>query len=165
MTPDIPGLYTLEDLRSAIEQDPDRWRPLVFTNGCFDLLHCGHIRYLRAAKHLGQTLIVGINSDASVATIKPQPAGLPTRPIIPEIQRAEAIAALKPVDGVVIFPETTATETIVALQPDIYVKGGDYDVSTLPEAPAVQNYGGSIQLIRIEIPTSSSAIIRRILRQ
>jgi rfaE bifunctional protein nucleotidyltransferase chain/domain len=165
MTPDIPGLYTLDALRAAIDQDPESWRPLVFTNGCFDLLHCGHIRYLRAAKHLGRTLIVGINSDQSVATIKPQPEELPPRPIIPDVQRAEAIAALKPVDGVVIFPETTATETIVTLQPDIYVKGGDYDISTLPEAPAVLAYGGTIQLIQIEIPTSSSAIIRRILRQ
>ncbi len=165
MTTDIPEFYGLGELRSVIAQDPDRWRPLVFTNGCFDLLHCGHIRYLRAAKQLGKTLIVGINSDQSVATIKPQPEGLPPRPIIPDVQRAEAIAALKPVDGVVIFPETTATATIVALQPDIYVKGGDYDISTLPEAPAVLDYGGTIKLIQIEIPTSSSAIIRRILRQ
>jgi rfaE bifunctional protein nucleotidyltransferase chain/domain len=162
---DIPGLYDLSALRSAIARDPQHWRPLVFTNGCFDLLHCGHIRYLRAAKQLGKTLIVGINSDHSVAAIKPQPETLPPRPIIPEAQRAEAIAALKPVDGVVIFAETTATATIQALQPDIYVKGGDYDVSTLPEAPAVLGYGGSIKLIQIEIPTSSSAIIRRILRQ
>ena len=162
---DIPGLYDLSALRSAIERDPQHWRPLVFTNGCFDLLHCGHIRYLRAAKHLGKTLIVGINSDRSVATIKPQPETLPPRPIIPESQRAEAIAALKPVDGVVIFPETTAIATITALQPDIYVKGGDYDINTLPEAPAVLGYGGTIELIQIEIPTSSSAIIRRILRQ
>jgi rfaE bifunctional protein nucleotidyltransferase chain/domain len=165
MTTAIPEFYTLDALRSAIIQDPDHWRPLVFTNGCFDLLHCGHIRYLRAAKQLGKTLIVGINSDQSVATIKPQPESLPPRPIIPEAQRAEAIAALKPVDGVIIFPETTATATIVALQPDIYVKGGDYDISTLPEAPSVLDYGGSIKLVQIEIPTSSSAIIRRILRQ
>jgi len=163
MTP--PGVYSLESLQQQIRDAPDRWRPLVFTNGCFDLLHCGHIRYLTAAKALGKTLVVGVNSDRSVAQIKPQPPHLPPRPIVPEQQRAETIAALKPVDGVIIFTETTAIATIQALQPDIYVKGGDYQVETLPEAPAVLAHGGAIQLIQVEIPTSTSAIIQRILGQ
>ncbi|MDJ0554545.1 MAG: adenylyltransferase/cytidyltransferase family protein [Microcoleaceae cyanobacterium MO_207.B10] len=159
----IPGVYNLTELENLINSEPNIWRPLVFTNGCFDLIHAGHIRYLWAAKSLGQTLIVGLNSDRSVETIKPQKPGTPVRPIVPEKQRAEVLAALKPVDGVVIFSETTAIYPIERLKPDIYVKGGDYQVETLPEAPKVQGYGGQISLIQIEIPTSTSKIINRIL--
>lgn len=157
------GVYGLEELRQTVAANPQQWRPLVFTNGCFDLLHAGHVRYLQAAKTLGQRLIIGLNSDASVRGIKPQAAGLPPRPIVPELQRAEVLAALKAVDGVVIFHEPTAIAVIAALQPDIYVKGGDYAVSTLPEAPTVQAYGGRIELIKIEVPSSTSAIVQRIL--
>lgn len=156
------GVYALEELQQEIAANPQQWRPLVFTNGCFDLLHAGHVRYLQAARALGQRLVIGLNSDGSVRGIKPQATGLPPRPIVPEQQRAEVLAALKAVDGVVIFHEPTAIAVIQALQPDIYVKGGDYAVSTLPEAPAVQAYGGRIELIQIEIPSSTSAIIQRI---
>lgn len=152
------------DLQRAIAADPDRWRPLVFTNGCFDLLHAGHVRYLQAARRGGRALIVGLNSDRSVAQIKPPQPGQPPRPIIPQEQRAEVLAALKPVDGVVIFEETTANNLIAALQPDVYVKGGDYRPETLPEAPTVYGYGGKIHLIEIEVPSSTSAIVGRILR-
>ncbi len=160
----IPSLYQLPELQQLIAAHPEQWRPLVLTNGCFDLLHAGHVRYLRAAKQLGKTLIVGLNSDHSVQTIKPQPAGVPARPIVPEQQRAEVIGALKAVDGVVIFAEPTAVQLVTALQPDIYVKGGDYAIETLPEASAVQAYGGKIELIQIEVPSSTSGIIQRILR-
>ena len=160
----IPGLYSLPDLQRAITTQPNQWRPLVFTNGCFDLIHAGHVRYLTAARSLGRSLIVGLNSDESVRTIKPHVPGRPPRPIVPEQQRAEVVAALKPVDGVVIFSETTATPVIAALQPDIYVKGGDYRIDTLPEAPAVQRYGGTIHLIQIEVPSSTTAIINTILK-
>ncbi|MGA7932016.1 MAG: adenylyltransferase/cytidyltransferase family protein [Kovacikia sp.] len=159
----ISGLYTLEELREAIAAKPERWRPLVLTNGCFDLLHAGHVRYLQAAKGLGRALVVGLNSDQSVRTIKPQTPGLPPRPIVPDTQRAEVLAALKPVDGVVIFAETTACQLVEALLPDIYAKGGDYQIETLPEAIVVQAYGGRIELIKIEIPSSTSAIIKQIL--
>ncbi len=157
----IPGLYTLSELQQAIAHTPDQWRPLVLTNGCFDLLHAGHVRYLRQAQSLGRSLVVGLNSDRSVQALKSQPNSVP-RPIIPELQRAEVIAALKPVDGVVIFSEITASALIQALQPEIYVKGGDYQLHTLPEASIVQAYGGEIQLINIEVPSSSSKIIDRI---
>jgi D-glycero-beta-D-manno-heptose 1-phosphate adenylyltransferase len=156
-------IYSLTALQQAIQQQPERWRPLVFTNGCFDLLHCGHVRYLAAAKTYGQKLIVGINDDNSVAQLKPAVPGQPSRPIIPAHQRAEVLAALQAVDGVVIFSEITASNTIAALRPEIYVKGGDYAIETLPEAPTVQAYGGSIQLIQVEIPTSTSGIIAQIL--
>ncbi len=159
----IQGIYSLSELQQEIELHPEQWRPLVFTNGCFDLLHCGHVRYLQVAKSLGRSLVVGLNSDLSVRTIKPNIAGFPPRPLIPEAQRAEVLANLKPVDGVVIFPETTASSLIQALQPEIYVKGGDYSKSSLPEAPVVQAYGGQIELVKVEIPTSTSAIIDRIL--
>ena len=159
----ILGVYTLNELSQAIAADPSRWRPLVFTNGCFDLLHTGHVRYLQVAKSLGRSLVVGLNSDQSVRAIKPHQQGLPPRPIVPEQQRAEVLAALKPVDGVVIFHSLTATGLIEALKPDIYVKGGDYSLETLPETPAVQAYGGQIELVKVEIPTSTTAMIDRIL--
>jgi cytidyltransferase-like protein len=106
--PMIPCLYSLSELQHAIAASPDQWRPLVFTNGCFDLLHAGHVRYLRVAKSLGRSLVVGLNSDQSVKTIKPNKPGFPPRPLVPEAQRAEVLATLKPVDGIVIFSETTA---------------------------------------------------------
>ena len=159
----ISGVYTLTELEEAIASEPDNWRPIVFTNGCFDILHAGHVRYLQAAKALGRSLVVGLNSDASVQAIKPQQPGLPARPIVPEDQRAEVLAALKPVDAVVIFSEITATKLIGILKPDIYVKGGDYQLETLPEAPAVIAGGGKISLIEIEVPSSTSAIVKRIL--
>ncbi|MBW4693981.1 MAG: D-glycero-beta-D-manno-heptose 1-phosphate adenylyltransferase [Lyngbya sp. HA4199-MV5] len=159
----IPGLYTLDTLTQTIAADPQRWRPLVFTNGCFDLLHAGHVRYLQVAKSLGKALVVGVNSDRSVQTIKPQAAGLPPRPIVPEQQRAEVLAALRSVDGVVLFSETTASDVIATLQPDIYAKGGDYTLETLPEAAIVQSYGGRVEFIQIEVPSSTSAIVHRIL--
>lgn len=159
----VSGLYSLEALQQAIAADPSRWRPLVVTNGCFDLLHAGHVRYLGAARALGASLVVGLNSDRSVQQIKPAAAGMPPRPIVPEQQRGEVLAALRVVDGVVLFSEPTAADLVEALQPDIYVKGGDYSLDTLPEAAVVQAYGGRIELIKIEVPSSTTAIIERIL--
>ena len=105
----VSGVWSLMELEEAIATHPNRWRPLVFTNGCFDLIHVGHIQYLHAAKSQGRSLVVGLNSDRSVQTIKPQQPGFPSRPIVPQQQRAEVLAALKPVDAVIIFHETTAT--------------------------------------------------------
>lgn len=157
-------IYSLSELQQAIAQNPEQWRPLVFTNGCFDLLHAGHVRYLQVAKSFGKALVVGLNSDRSIHQIKPNQPGYPTRPLVPESQRAEVLASLKPVDGIVIFNETTATDLIKALEPDIYVKGGDYTPATLPEAPTVHSYGGRIELVQVEIPTSTTALISRILQ-
>ncbi len=158
----ISELYTLEALTQLVAADPEAWRPLVFTCGCFDLIHAGHVRYLRVAKSLGRSLVVGLNTDESVRNLKPQRLGNLARPITPEQQRAEVIAALKPVDAVVMFAEITATTVIQTLQPDIYAKGGDYRIETLPEAPAVAAYGGKIELIAIELPTSTTGIIKKI---
>lgn len=158
------GIYTLSKLKEAIAKEPERWRPLVFTNGCFDLLHVGHLRYLKVAKSWGRSLVVGLNSDRSLRTLKPNKPGQPARPIVPEMQRAELLAALKPVDAVTVFDETTAAHLIEALKPDIYVKGGDYSIENLPEASVVRAYGGQIELVEIEVPTSTTDIIYRILQ-
>lgn len=160
----MTGIYTADELQQLMAQESERWRPLVFTNGCFDILHIGHVRYLKIAKSLGSALVVGLNSDQSVNRIKPSQPGYPSRPLVPEIQRAEILATLKPVDGVVIFAETTANRLIEALQPEVYVKGGDYSLSTLPEAQIVQSYGGRIELVQVEFPTSTTQIINRILQ-
>lgn len=150
-------IFTLEQLQTQITEDPEKWRPLVLTNGCFDLLHIGHLRYLQQAKSLGRSLIVGINSDRSVRSLKPN------RPIVPEAQRAELVMGLKPVDGVVIFDSLTAIPLIESLKPDIYAKGGDYTPETLPEMPAVRDCGCRLELIQIEVETSTSGIINNIL--
>jgi D-glycero-beta-D-manno-heptose 1-phosphate adenylyltransferase len=155
-------IFLLENLVEELKRNPEKWRPLVFTNGCFDLLHAGHVRYLKAAQSLGKTLVVGLNSDLSVQQIKGQQ--IPPRPIIPQEQRAEVLGGLEVVNGVVIFEETTAIEIIKALKPEIYVKGGDYTAETLPEAPTVVSYGGKIELVKVEIPSSTTKIINQILK-
>jgi len=153
------GVLACDRLVALVTAAPAAWRPLALTNGCFDLLHAGHVRYLAQAKALAKTLIVGINSDASVRFLKG-----PTRPLVPDVQRAEVVAALHAVDGVTVFAETTATELIAALCPDIYVKGGDYRPETLPEAPALVDCGAKLVLIPIEIATSTTAIAAKLSR-
>lgn len=129
----------------------------VFTNGCFDLLHVGHTRYLQAARGLGDRLVVGINSDASVRTLKG-----PTRPILPENERAELLASLACVDYVVIFSEPTADKLLSALRPAIYAKGGDYSADTLPESSTVRAYGGEISIVPFVPGRSTTDIVARI---
>jgi rfaE bifunctional protein nucleotidyltransferase chain/domain len=130
---------------------------VVFTNGCFDILHAGHVRYLQAARELGVCLIVGLNSDASVRRLKG-----PDRPINCQEDRAEVLSALATVDYVVVFDEPTAEALVREIQPDIYVKGGDYAVDRLPEAKVVAGYGGKTVLIP-EVPgRSTTNLIRRI---
>ncbi len=130
-----------------------------FTNGCFDLLHVGHTRYLHDARQLVGALIVGVNADASVRVLKG-----PGRPVVPEDERAEMIAALAAVDYVVLFAERTAERIVEALRPDVYFKGGDYslDPSVLPEASVVQGYGGEIRLMPVHAGRSSSVLLARL---
>lgn len=132
-------------------------RTLVFTNGHFDLLHVGHLDYLEKARMLGDALCVGLNGDASTTRLKG--AG---RPLVPAVERARLLAALRPVDAVTIFEEDTANALIEALQPDIYVKGGDYQAKFLPERPLVERYGGRVVLIDYLPDHSTSALIARI---
>jgi D-beta-D-heptose 7-phosphate kinase/D-beta-D-heptose 1-phosphate adenosyltransferase len=129
---------------------------LVLTNGHFDLLHVGHLDYLEKARVLGDALYVGINSDASAGRLKPG------RPIVPAVERARLLAALQPVSAVIVFDEETANQLIQVLQPEIYVKGGDYANKTLPERPTVEAYGGQVKLIDYLPGHSTTALIARI---
>ena len=130
---------------------------IVFTNGCFDILHIGHIRYLAQASGFGDCLIVGINSDASVRQLKGD-----SRPINNEADRAEIIASLKMVDYAVIFGEQTAEKLIAKVRPAVYVKGGDYCLANLPEAKIIHSYGGQVELVPFVAGKSSTKIIQRI---
>jgi rfaE bifunctional protein nucleotidyltransferase chain/domain len=130
---------------------------LVFTNGCFDLLHVGHVRYLQGASALGDYLAVGINSDRSARALKG-----PARPLVCADERAEVLAALACVDAVVIFDSPTAEALVAALRPEIYVKGEDYAEAQLPEAPVVRGYGGSVILLPTVPGLSTTSLVRRI---
>src|SRR5207249_10206080 len=130
----------------------------VATNGCFDLLHVGHIRYLKAARALGEALIVGINGDESVRELK-----APGRPVNNQNDRAEIIAALGCVDVVTIFPELRATRFLELAAPDIYVKGGDYNADTLntEEREVLQRIGAKIDIVPLERGYSTSDLVKR----
>ncbi len=134
-------------------------RTVVFTNGCFDLLHRGHVDYLQRARGLGDALVVGLNGDASVRQLKG--AG---RPILPEADRAAVLAALRAVDVVVIFHEPTAEALVAALQPALFVKGGDWNGATRvpPEAAVALSYGGRVQYIPYLPGRSTSEIVAQI---
>jgi len=137
-------------------------RTVVFTNGHFDLLHVGHVRYLQAARALGDALIVGLNSDASTRARKPG------RPIVPQEERAELVAALACVDVVVIFDDLTANALVEALRPDIYAKGGDWSRPggpRPPEAEVVARYGGRVVFLPYVAERSTTALIEKIVEQ
>ena len=129
---------------------------VVFTNGCFDILHAGHVRYLAAARALGDVLILGLNSDASVRRLKGE-----MRPVNTAEDRAEVVGALKSVDYVVIFGEDTAENLIAKVRPAVYAKGGDYTRETLPEARIVESYGGEVAFIPLVAGKSTTGIIER----
>ena len=133
---------------------------VVFTNGCFDILHAGHVRYLAAARSLGDVLILGLNSDASVRRLKGE-----TRPVNTAEDRAEVVGALKSVDAVVIFGEDTAEVLIEKVGPAVYAKGGDYTLETLPEARIVERYGGEVAFIPLVAGKSTTNIITRVGRK
>ncbi len=131
---------------------------IVFTNGCFDLMHIGHVRYLQAARDLGEVLVVGVNSDASVRALSKGPG----RPIVPDVQRAEVLAALACVDYVVIFPEPDPGALIASLQPDILVKGGDWPIDRIVGRDTVEARGGRVQTIPLVPGVSTSTLVQRI---
>ena len=153
-------VVTPSDLVRAVGELRANGRAIVFTNGCFDLLHLGHIRYLQQARELGDVLVVGLNSDTSASAVKG-----PDRPLVPEGARAEVLAALACVDYVVIFAEPTARELVELLRPEVYVKGGDYtSAEALPEAPAVASYGGQVVLLPFVPGYSTTDLIDKIAR-
>lgn len=151
-------IKTRKELEEIIKNLKSEGDTIVFTNGCFDILHLGHVRYLKDAKKLGDVLIIGLNSDSSVRKLKG-----PTRPYVPEHERAEILASLEAVDFVVIFDETRPDNLIKVVQPDIHVKGGDYKISELPERKIVKELGGKIVVIPPTEGRSTTNIIERIL--
>lgn len=149
-----------DEMENIVSQLKADGKTVVFTNGCFDILHAGHVRYLQAAKELGDCLILGLNSDQSVSKLKG-----PTRPINQQNDRAEVLSALAAIDYIVIFEEQTAEALVAQIQPSIYVKGGDYNMKELPEARIVSSYGGKTILIS-EVPgKSTSNIIKKMAQQ
>ena len=137
-----------------------RGKQIVFTNGCFDILHAGHVRYLTTAKSFGDVLIVGLNTDESVRRLKGE-----NRPINTQDDRAEVLLGLKAIDHVIFFGEQTAEALIAEVKPAVYVKGGDYTLETLPEAAIVQSYGGRVELVNLVAGRSTTNVIEKILTE
>ncbi|MBM0275055.1 D-glycero-beta-D-manno-heptose 1-phosphate adenylyltransferase [Micromonospora tarensis] len=156
-TTSYPGLVGNDELDAIVAQYREAGRSVVFTNGCFDVLHRGHVRYLEQARALGDLLIVAVNSDGSVRRLKG-----PDRPVNPVEDRSALLAALSCVDHVVVFEEDSPADLIEAVRPDVYVKGGDYPPELVPEAPLVRRLGGQVRTLGYVPDRSTSAIIERI---
>jgi len=150
---------TLTRLRSIRSKLKERGRSVVFTNGCFDLIHKGHLDYLKKSKSFGDVLIVAVNSDSSVRKVKGK-----GRPILPQKDRAEIIAALEPVDYVFIFNEETPLRVINVLKPDILVKGADYRLSEIVGAREMKSWGGQVKRVKLTQGRGTREIIQTILR-
>ena len=130
---------------------------VVFANGCFDVLHVGHVRYLEAARALGDLLVVGVNADEQVRRLKGE-----GRPYVPERERAEVVASLRAVDLVTIFTEPTVEALLLAIRPDIHAKGTDYTEETVPERRVVLAYGGRVAIVGDPKDHSSTEMVRRV---
>ena len=157
---DVPPVL-LEKIRARAQLAaavPRLPRPLVFTNGVFDILHRGHVSYLAQARALGASLVVGLNSDASARSLGKGPG----RPLNSEQDRAVVLAALQRVDLVVPFDESTPLELLAQLRPDVYVKGGDYDIESLAETALVRSWGGRAQAIAFVEGRSTTSLVQRI---
>lgn len=155
-----PKIQDWTEARRTVAQVRDRGLKVVFTNGCFDLLHIGHVRYLQAARTLGDFLVLGLNDDDSVRRLDKAPE----RPLTPQDERAEILAALACVDLVVIFSQDTPLELIQTLRPNILVKGGDYAPQDIVGRPEVLSWGGEIHVIPFLPGKSTSSLIARIRR-
>ncbi len=132
-------------------------KTIVMTNGCFDILHAGHVRYLKMSKKCGDVLILGLNSDSSVKALKGE-----SRPINNQFDRAEVLSGLEAVDYIVLFDEISPIKLLETIKPHIYTKGADYTIETLPEAKTVQSYGGKIEFIQLVEGKSTTKIIDKI---
>lgn len=151
---DLGGLRTVVAARRALSQK------IVLANGCFDVLHVGHVRYLQGAKALGDVLVVGVNGDTSMRRIKD--AG---RPLMPEAARVRLVAALECVDYVTVFDDATVEPLIEALHPDVHAKGTDYTPETVPERGLVRSYGGEVAIVGDPKDHSTHDLIRRVLER
>ena len=156
----MPGFFAPVVDRSAVVREVERLRStgstIVLANGCFDLFHVGHTRYLAAAKELGDVLVVGVNSDEQARRLKGE-----GRPVMPEAERAELVSALRCVDLVTIFAEPTVEELIRAIRPDFHAKGTDYTVDTVPERDIVRECGGRVAIVGDPKDHSSSLLLAR----
>lgn len=146
-----------EELVARVATARSEGSRIVFANGCFDVLHAGHIRYLQGARALGDMLVVGINTDAQVTRLKGD-----GRPVLPECERAELVASLEAVDLVTIFEEPTVTELLLALKPDVHAKGTDYTEETVPERDVVRSYGGSVRIAGDQKSHSTSEMLKKV---
>ena len=147
------------DYKKVVECERERGKKIVFTNGCFDIIHAGHVDYLEKAKALGDFLVVGLNSDDSIRRIKGS-----CRPINPQEYRKKVLEALKPVDLVVIFEEDTPERLIKEIRPDVLVKGGDWKIENIVGADFVMSYGGIVKTIEFVYDISTTKIIEKIKR-
>ena len=145
------------DLIKIVEKERRAGKRIVFANGCFDVLHVGHVRYLEAAKALGDLLIVGINSDEQARRLKGE-----GRPLMPQDQRAEIISSIEAVDLVTIFAEPTVAQLLLALRPDIHAKGTDYTEDSVPERDVVRSFGGRVAIVGDPKDHSSSEMIEQV---
>ena len=145
-----------EELVELVNAEKKKGKTIVLANGCFDILHVGHVRYLEGARDLGDVLVVGINSDNQVTRLKGQ-----GRPILSELERAEIVASLNAVDLVTVFDEPTVTELLLAIRPDIHAKGTDYTEETVPERDIVRSFGGQVRIVGDPKNHSTSDLIRR----
>jgi D-glycero-beta-D-manno-heptose 1-phosphate adenylyltransferase len=152
-----PNVLSRDALISRVQAARINGSRIVLANGCFDVLHVGHVRYLAGARELGDVLVVGVNSDRQVTSQKG-----PGRPIVPAVERAEVLAALEAVDYVTIFDEPTVAELLLALRPDIHAKGTDYTVDTVPERAVVRSYGGRVAIVGDPKDHSTSEILSRL---
>ena len=149
-------ILTREDLIARINADRKNGSRVVLANGCFDVLHVGHVRYLAGARELGDVLVVGVNSDAQVVRLKGD-----GRPIVCESERAELVDALEAVSYVTVFDEPTVEQLLLALKPDVHAKGTDYTEDSVPERDVVRSYGGRVAIVGDPKDHSTSAILAR----
>lgn len=155
----MPGkLLSRSELATVLAKRRAEGHRIVFTNGCFDLMHVGHVRYLNQARQLGDLLLVGVNTDSSVRSLGKSPA----RPIVPEGQRAEVLAALASVDYVVLFDESDPKRLIAEVQPDVLVKGGDWAVEAIIGRELVEARGGVVTTIPLVPGVSTTSLIEKI---
>lgn len=153
----VARVLNRQDLCARVEVARKEGAKIVFANGCFDVLHVGHTRYLAGARELGDLLIVGVNSDDQVRIQKG--AG---RPILSEIERAELVAALESVDYVTVFEEPTVEQLLLTLKPDVHAKGTDYTAETVPERDVVRSYGGRVAIVGDPKDHSTSSLLARL---
>ena len=156
-SPALSRIVKRSDLITIVETERRSGKRIVLANGCFDVLHVGHVRYLEAARALGDLLIVGVNSDEQARRLKGE-----GRPLMPQDERAEIISAIEAVDLVTIFSEPTVQELLLALKPDIHAKGTDYTEDSVPERDVVRSFGGRVAIVGDPKDHSSTEMVEKV---